>query len=261
MTRRTRAQRLTAISLTGGAVLSLLAAPPALAGDAESTGNSSSTDHSQTLTATPGSDPTVADVGGGTSNSGVAAANTGAVGGEGITVEPGDAHSAGNESSSRLDQSTRSSASGGGISVFRQRAFILNGGAAVADTGFSAGGGITTGNAWALGNSSRTSVSQWAVTDDTDGALRLIDQRIAVANLGAAVAETGFNVGDSIETGDATATGDIADTTATQGGVVTGAPTGPVIVRQRDDTLNAGAGAANTGHDETAGDDSTNDPE
>ena len=261
MTRRTRAKRMTAISLTGGAALSLLGAPAAFAGDADSTGNSSSTDHTQSLQTEAGSDPSFTAVGGGVSNNGVAASNTGVVAGEAINVQTGNAHSAGNESTSQLDQAARISATGGGTTLLSQHAFILNAGGAYADTGFNAGDGITTGNAWALGNSSHTSVKQWANIADEGGALRLVNQGAAVLNLGAAIAETGFNVGETIDTGNAKATGDIADTSLEQSADTSGTPTGPIITNQNELTTNAGLGLANTGFNEATGDDSTNDPE
>ena len=78
MTPRKRTTRLAALTLTGGAALTLLSATAAFAGDADSTGNRSSTDHSQGLVASPGTDPSVTDIGGGTANGGASAANAGA---------------------------------------------------------------------------------------------------------------------------------------------------------------------------------------
>lgn len=258
---RTRAARLTALALTGGAAITLLGPAAAYAGDAEATGNTSDTDHGQNLTVTPESDPTFTNIGGGVGNNGVGASNTGVVAGEAIEVTTGDASSHGNESTSKLTQSAVSSGTGGGTTVLSQHAFILNGGLALADTGFSSGEGIATGNAQAWGNRSTTEVGQWSTVEDSGGGLRLVHQDSAVANLGLAVAETGFNLGALIETGNATAGGNESTTQQGQTADVTESPSGPVIVDQDELTGNVGGGIANTGVNAAFGDESTNDPE
>jgi hypothetical protein len=88
-----------------------------------------------------------------------------------------------------------------------------------------------------------------------------VNQAAAVENLGLAIAETGFNVGDTIDTGKANAGGNQSGTTFEQGSTVEESPTGPAIVSQSGNTANAGAGIANTGVNSSTGDDSTNDPE
>lgn len=258
---RSRAARLTALALSGGAAITLLGPAAAYAGDADATGNTSDTDHGQNLTVTPESDPSFTDISGGVSNNGVGSSNTGVVGGEAVNVTTGDASSHGNESSSKLRQAAEISASGGGTSVLSQHGFILNGGLALADTGFNTGEGVATGNATAWGNKSTTDVAQWASIEDEGGALRLVHQDALVANLGLAVAETGFNLGDTIETGNATAGGNQSATKHGQDAEVTDEPTGPVVVDQDEVTGNAGAGIANTGVNAAYGDESTNDPE
>jgi hypothetical protein len=191
---RTRVQRLTAISLSGGVTLALLGSTSAWAGDAEATGNASATDHSQSLTATPDSDPTIGDISGSTTNAGGAAANSGTSGGEGVDIMTGNAKAGGNQSTSKMDQAATSSGKGGGTTVIGAHAFLLNAGGAYADTGFDDGGEVRTGNASAWGNQSDSAVGQKIVVVDEDGQLRLVDQRVALENLGAAVAETGFNI-------------------------------------------------------------------
>lgn len=287
MTTRKRSTRLAALTLTGGAALTLLTGPAAFAGDADSTGNHSSTDHSQDFTATPGSDPTVADIGGGTANGGASAANAGAnratgnsddnsdavTNDEQINIDsagnesegeasilPGDATASGNDSATRIQQGVQSSGTGGGLSVFGQHAFVFNFGAALANTGLNEGDAIVTGNADAWGNRSSTDLAQWALVDDTDGALRIVDQDLAVANLGAALAQTGLNLGGEIDTGNASAGGNDSETAARQDAEVTEAPTGPALVDQGGHTANAGGAAANTGLNEATGADSTDDP-
>jgi hypothetical protein len=194
MTRRTRVQRLAAISLTGGVALTLIGSTSAWAGDADATGNSSASDSSQSLNATPGSDATIGDIGGTTTNVGGGVANSGTSGGEGAVVKTGNAKAGGNQSTSKMDQSVTSSGKGGGTSVIGAHAFLLNAGGAYADTGFNTGDSVESGNATAWGNKSTSSVGQWVVVEDEDGQLRLVDQQTAVTNLGAAIAETGWNV-------------------------------------------------------------------
>lgn len=282
-----RATKLAAISLTGGAAISLLSPAAAFAGDASSTGNQSSTDHAQSFTATPGSDPSVSTLEGGEVNAGGAAANAGANRATGNSGDnssdttndeqlnadsagnesegsaantSGNASAAGNASSARLRQGAVASGTGGGLTLVGQRAFILSAGGAYADTGFNDGDDTHSGDATAWGNASDSAVDQQIVVEDQGGALRLVDQAAAVVNLGLAVAETGVNVGDAIDTGTATAGGNKSTSSQDQDATVTEAPTGPAIVDQDGLTTNAGAGIANTGWNETTGDDSTNEP-
>jgi hypothetical protein len=283
-----RASKLAAIALSGGAVVSLLTPAVALAGDADSTGNSATTDHGQSLTATPGSDPTIGAQDAGEANAGAAGANAGGNSGTGNSDEnesetentdqinadsaenesegsvantSGNAKAAGNQSTSQLRQDAVSSGKGGGLTLIGQHAFILSAGGAYADTGWNDGDDTHSGDATAWGNASATRVGQQVIVEDEDGTLRLVDQADAVANLGAAVALTGFDVGDAIDTGNATAGGSQSTTSSDQGATITEAPTGPAIVDQNGLTTNAGAGIANTGINETSGDDSTNEPE
>ncbi len=286
-----RASKLAAIALSGGAAISLLTPAAAFAGDAESTGNRSSTDHGQQLTATPGSDPTVGGLDAGEANTGGAVASAGnntATGNsdentsetdiadndeqinsdsaenesEGsVANSTGNARAAGNDSTATLRQGAVSSGKGGGLTLIGQHAFILSAGGAYAGTGFNDGDANHSGDATAWGNASDTLVGQQVVVEDEDGALRLVDQADAVLNLGLAVAETGFNVGDAIDSGNATAGGSQSTSSAGQDATITEVPTGPAIVDQDGLTTNAGAGIANTGHNETFGDESTNDPE
>ena len=281
-----RATKLAAIALTGGAAVTLLSPATAFAGDAGATGNRSSTDHGQSLTATPG-DPSVGSLEAGEANGGAAGANSGvnrATGNSGendtatdntdqINADSaenesegsaantsGNARAAGNDSSSKLRQDAMVSGTGGGFTLFRQHALILSAGGAYADTGFNDGDATHSGDATSWGNVSDTRVGQKLVVEDADGTLRLVDQGTAVANLGLAVALTGFNVGDSIDTGNANAGGNDSTTGADQDATITEAPTGPAIVGQHGLTTNAGAGVANTGINQTTGDDSTNEP-
>ena len=278
---------LAAITLCGGAALSLLTPAVALAGDADSRGNQSSTDHAQQLTATPGSDPTIGSLEAGSANAGGAATNAGAntaTGNSGenesettndeqlnadsagnesegsVASSTGNAKASGNTSTAKLRQGAVSSGTGGGLTLIGQHAFILSAGGAYADTGFNDGDDNHSGDATAWGNASDTTVGQQVIVEDEDGSLRLVDQAAAVLNLGLAVAETGLNVGDAITSGTANAGGSESTSNQEQDATITEAPTGPAIVDQDGLTTNAGAGIANTGRNETTGDDSTNEP-
>jgi hypothetical protein len=139
-----------------------------------------------------------------------------------------------------------------------QDAHIASWGAALADTGFNAGAPVATGNAEAVGNDSWTSVLQQLAVDGESDALRIGDQWATVGNQGAAWAETGFNSGDDISTGNASAAGNQSGTTAAQSGAITQNSLGAALVEQRTRTRNRGGALANTGWNETQGDESTN---
>ena len=250
-----------ALTVTGGAAAILLGAGTAHAGDAEAVGNTSGTSGTQRLVVTPGADPTVADLDATAVNGGAAASNTGVNGAEEVEITTGRARSHGNESQSAYDQSATSSASGGGITVIDQGAGLWNLGAAAADTGFNDGAAIATGDADAWGNRSWASIAQSALVADGSGVPRVVGQSATVDNLGAALAETGWNVGGDITTGNASAGGNAARTATSQAAGVTGDQLGAAVAEQVARTRNRGLGIANTGLNEASGDDSTNLPE
>lgn len=251
---------LAGLSLTGGAALVLLGASAASAGDAEAVGNRSGTSGTQRLEVTPGADPTVGTLDADVVNGGLAGSNTGINGAEEVEITTGNARSSGNESDSAYGQSARSSGRGGGLTVIDQDAGIFNLGAAGADTGVNDGAVIDTGDAVAWGNRSSTAIGQDLLVDDADAIVRVIAQGALVDNLGAALAETGWNTGGDITTGNASAGGNLATTSASQG-VVTGDQLGAAVLEQLARTRNRGLGVANTGLNEATGDDSTNIPE
>ena len=259
------AARLVALSIGGGAAITLLGAGAAHAQDATSTGNQSATDGSQTLVIDKGSDPTTANINGTVANNGAAAANSGGNSFNNTdtdlsnNIQPGNATAGGNRSQSKLDQGARSAASGGGLTVIDQDGSIGNRGAAFADTGFNHDGdGIFTGDAFAWGNDSWSMLYQRADVTDTGGSTRLVLQDAGIRNGGLAVAETGQNSGDSNRTGDASASGNQSQTGTTQTGEVTGSSIGAATLDQRSRTRNRGRAFANTGGNTTTGDDSTN---
>ena len=260
-----RVGRALAWSIGGGAALTVLGAGAAHAQDATSTGNQSSTDAAQTLVVTPQADPTTANLHGTVRNDGASAANTGANSFDNTdsdttaSITPGNATAGGNRSRSHLDQGAVSSASGGGMTVIDQDASIGNRGAAFADTGFNADGdGILTGDADAWGNTSGSWLSQWAYLSDSGGATRIVTQGASIGNGGLAIAETGQNSGDSNTTGDASASGNESQTNTTQDGAVTGSAIGAATLEQQSRTRNRGRALANTGGNQTSGDDSDN---
>lgn len=271
-----RGAKLLALSIGGGAAITLLGASAAHAqdatshgGDATATGNHSASDQGQTMLVTPGADPTIGGVRGTVNNGGAAAANSGvnnAVNTDASTDSPvsqtvtsGNATSAGNQSKSKLDQSATSSATGGGLTLIGQDAHIGNWGGALADSGFNSGDGTVSGNADAWGNRSDSWITQMALVNDGSGVTRLLTQQARVQNLGLALAETGQNVGDQITTGNASAGGNAAQTGTTQDGLVTGDTIGNATVEQASRTRNRGRAFANTGFNQTTGDGSVND--
>jgi hypothetical protein len=260
-----RNARLVAMSIGGGAALTVLGATAAHAGDADSVGNHSASDQGQTLVVTKDSDPTIAGITGSVGNGGVAASNSGANravnedADSTQTIHTGNAKSAGNDSQSKLNQSAVSSATGGGLTLIDQGARIGNWGGALANTGFNDGGdGLVTGNADAWGNRSWSTIDQSAEVKGEGGGLRILSQAARIANLGFAVANTGANMGDAITTGNASAGGNQAQTGTTQTGILTDDLVGMATAQQVSRTRNRGLGVANSGFNSTTGDDSTN---
>ena len=250
--------KLIALSVGGGAAITVLGATAAHAGDADAIGNESATSGAQTLQVTEGASPTVGGMNGTVSNLGAAGANTGVNGTEEDEVTTGNAKSSGNRAHNELGQSARNSSTGSGLTVLDQDAHIASWGAAFADTGFNTGAPSSTGDAYAWGNDSWSTLNQDLTIDGTGDALRIADQWATIGNMGAAWAETGFNTGDNITSGNATAGGNQSGTTTTQSGNVTQEALGFSLVEQRSRTRNRGGALANTGFNETQGDESTN---
>jgi hypothetical protein len=270
-----RGAKLLALTIGGGAALTLLGATAAHAqdagsygGNATASGNQSASDQGQTLNVTPGSDPTVATVNGTVDNGGAAGANSGGNNATNTdadvddavtqTVKSGNATSAGNQSQNKLNQSATSSATGGGLTVIDQGARIRSWGASLADTGFNSGDGTVSGNADAWGNRSWSTIEQSALVNDASGSTRLLSQQARLTNLGLALAETGQNVGDGITTGNASAGGNASQSSTGQSGLITGDVIGNATVEQASRTRNRGVAVANTGFNQTTGEDATN---
>ena len=152
-----------------------------------------------------------------------------------------------------LDNSVLGAVSGAGPpgnTITDQRSNVENLGEATATTGENTvvDGDVLTGNATAYGNISETASSQTIVAL---GDLNLVDQDIDVTNEGEAEADTGENVveGGDLETGEATATGNMATTTTSQFAVAAGE------LNQLDQAIdidNEGEAEADTGDNEVA---------
>ena len=150
----------------------------------------------------------------------------------GGAIDTGGASAVGNQSVTNVTQSATAIGSGTSSITIDQRAVVLNLGIALANSGLnsvgglaqelitnptgdtaqdlmslllpgilaantassgSAGGSVSTGNATAIGNRSTTLIDQSAVgTASGDGSVA-ISQQVVVANVGAAVADTGSN--------------------------------------------------------------------
>ena len=280
-----------ALSISGGAILTLLGASAAHADDLSDAG---------------------------TASDGAGAAHS------------GDATAVGNQSGSTTTQSGSPSGSLGNLQVVNQRGAIANTGVAVANTGGNvavgnqstngatgtqiAGGGlgaasnsgtagnasngsasVSTGDATAIGNKSTTTLTQGTTAAGALGGILIVDQNALVTNSGAALANTGRNtaIGNdadsttgliqtasagqglaandgkatnssngkaTIATGNAWAVGNSSDSSVTQAanGSAGGALGGLVIIPQDAVVVNAGLARANTGRNEANGNTSEN---
>ena len=282
-----------ALTLSGGALLTLLGASAAHAqdaaqagtnsagtgaahsGDATAVGNQSGTNNTQTVTVS-GNLGTIQVINqhANVSNTGVAVANTGG----NIAI--------GNSSN---NGATANQTAGGGTG-----SAVNNGQAANGSNGSAT---ITTGNASAIGNSSNTSINQSAhgSAQGQLGGILVINQDATVTNSGVALANSGGNnatgndsnntagllqtdnttgglasnngkaTNDSdgkavINTGNASATGNKSDTSITQSasGSAGGSLGGLVIINQNAGVLNSGEARANTGRNHAEGNESGN---
>jgi hypothetical protein len=122
-------------------------------------------------------------------------------------------------------------------------------GGAVANTGVNSGEGVTIqpGSASSFGNGATTTVGQTAAASATGGGLTLLDQGALALSAGGAYADTGFNDGDAITTGDATAWGARSGNTLLQD--ADAADTGGTLrlIGQSAGVTNLGLGVAETG--------------
>jgi hypothetical protein len=273
-----------ALSLSGGALLTVAGAAVAGAdeastasdgagvtgtGDATAVGNTSGTQTNQGVAPGDGSsNPTVVTQTAGVANVGVAVANTGG------NVAVGN-------SSTNVNAGTQN-ATGGALVTSN------NGSVANVSDGTAA---IYTGDATAYGN-----VSETAINQNAHGALGILTSQTAgVANVGVGISNTGLNaaVGNgstntagflqtatnptgvasnsasatnasngsaTIRTGAATATGNKSETwiDQTAGGTGDSDPGGLLIISQTAGVLNAGAALANSGGNLAVGNISTN---
>jgi hypothetical protein len=277
-----------ALSLSGGALLALLGAGAAHAqdastssaglgatgtGDATALGNHSGSNTTQggTISGAQGSVQVITQTGT-TNNNGVAVANTGG-------------NTATGNSSTNTSTATQAGVGGAGGAV-------NNGQAANSSDGIAF---VTTGNASAVGNESTTNLNQTISARGALGGILVLTQDSTVTNTGRAFAGTGGNDatgndssntstlgstfdilnglgsnsgkattssnGDaSIATGNASAMGNVSDTSVTQssngaaGG--DGGPGGLVLIPQTADVTNDGRARATTGGNTADGNDS-----
>jgi hypothetical protein len=287
-----------ALSLSGGALLTLIGAGVAHAneagtasdgsgaagtGDATAVGNRSGTQATQGGQASSsGSNLQIINQNAGVANVGVAVANTGgnvAVGnassndaqaeqtatggplglainngnasnasdGRGF-IQTGDASAIGNESGTTIDQRADASAHGtlGGVLVLSQNALVVNGGLGVANTGVNGAVGNASGRLRQNGGTNSAGLLQEALNEGGPG---------GATNTGSASNDS--NGKATISTGNASATGNRADTKVSQ---VAGSgdgdgpdPSGLTVITQVGGALNAGAALASTGGNRAAG--------
>ena len=283
-----------ALSLSGGAVLTLLGASAAHAddlsdagtesagtgaahsGDATAVGNQSGTNNTQTVTVSGNlgtiqiinQQANVSNVGVGVANTGgnIAIGNSSTNGATGTqtgtsalgpatnsgeasngsngsaAISTGNASSIGNQSNTTINQTANGSAHGllGGILVINQDATVTNSGVALANTG---------GNR-ARGNDSENDAG---LIQDSNNATGI------AANSGKAT--NGSDGKATINTGNASATGNKSDTQITQSatGSAGGALGGLVIIDQHAFVSNTGVALANSGGNRATGNSSDND--
>ena len=184
-----------ALSIGGGAAITLLGASAAHAqdatsqgGDATATGNHSASDQGQTMLVTPGSDPTVGSIHGTVEQRRCRRRQQrreqrrehqqpiqrppAVADGQRAETPPPRATSPG--ASSTRPPPPRPPA--GASPLIGQDAHIGNWGGALADSGFNSGDGTVSGNADAWGNRSDTWITQMALVNDGSGSTRLLTQ-------------------------------------------------------------------------------------
>lgn len=191
------------------------------AGSADATGQSD--DQLSQLSVTVRIGVAVADSGGNSA--------TGGSGSSGVST--GTATAVGNDSLTDVSQSATAAGSGSASITIEQRAIVINVGMAMANTGLNqvgdltgelmampeqevaeqlfavllpsllasyaadasgaSGGTVATGDATAIGNQTSTYVNQTATATATGDGNAVLQQQVVVANIGAAVANTGVN--------------------------------------------------------------------
>src|SRR5262249_4453135 len=140
----------------------------------------------------------------------------------GGSITTGSAVAIGNDAAVYGTQGASANATTGTSDSASQNTMLLNIGVAVSSTGGNtivatlsdAGSGgsaaVTSGAATAIGNQSRTSVTQIATGAVSDGGQLTIEQRAAIVNLGLALADSGSNtIGTALTA--AIESGDTAD--------------------------------------------------
>lgn len=239
-------------------------------GSSSAVGNASSSYVTQAATAAAGagaSDTVDQDVD--VSSVGVAVASSGGNlvvsvlggGAAGSAVSTGGATAVGNQSTTGIQQTAAASGSGSATISIDQRAFVLNLGIALANSGLNSvgglaeellanptgdtatglmtlllpglvaattaptpgpGGAVSTGSATAIGNRSTTLIDQSAVAAATDDGSVSISQQVVVANVGAAFADSGSNAIGAAGTLPAGLDADAASVAAQLGAFVAG---------------------------------------
>ena len=180
---------------------------------------------------------------------------------DGQQVQTGTADATGSLDRTSITQDATVTLEGDASAEIVQFVIVFNVGAAAASTGSNAvagpvgpgvaGGGVTTGDATAIGNDGTVMVVQAAASDAAPGAIDGSDQQTFTVRIGVAVARTGGNDGAGgagpITTGDATAIGNDATTDVRQVAVAGGDGAATITIDQRAFVLNVGVALANTG--------------
>ena len=168
-------------------------------------------------------------------------------------VGTGNATATGNTSSTRLSQELDGSVTVLGLVVDTQAAVVVNAGDAAG----------STGNNTAIGNTSQNSISPSVVVTDQTAVTVAVGSVVPSLVLGPVTAANDLSTTNASDgeacvcTGDAIASGNIADTELSQD-LDANVGTGAVVLTQAGGILNLGQAVANTGQNQATGNNSTN---
>lgn len=200
---------------------------------------------------------------------------SGAAAGSGSTaITTGGATAIGSADQTTVSQQAVTTVTDDAIAHVSQVVFVLNVGAALADSGSNtaaagtnggAGGATTqTGNATAVGNDATTSIIQAAAGNAPAGTSDTTEQSVVALHIGLAVADSGVNViastststgagAATIDTGTAHAVGNLSTTQVAQLAQAAASGTATIDINQWATVLNLGLALANTGGNDIGG--------
>lgn len=183
-------------------------------------------------------------------------------------ITTGGATAVGSADRTTVTQQAVTTVTDDAIAQVSQVVFVLNVGAAFADTGSNTGAvgangaagnaTVQTGNATAVGNDATTSIVQATAGNAPAGTSSTTEQSVVALHIGLAVADSGVNViastststgagAATIETGTAHAVGNLSTTQVAQLAQAAASGTATIDINQWATVLNLGLALANTG--------------